>query len=139
MSEETVWQAPNISTNSIANLILHLCGNIRQYIISSLGHQKDIRQRDLEFTTIGGITKAALLAKLQQTVTEAIHVLENISEEELLRQRMVQGFYLSGISIMIHVTEHYSYHTGQIAYLTKLLTNKDLGFYADRDLNILNN
>lgn len=138
LSETTVWQAPNESTNSIANLILHLCGNIRQYIISSLGHQKDIRARDKEFSTKGGFTKAELYSKLAATVAEAVVVLENISASELLRVRVVQGFELSGIGIAIHVTEHYSYHVGQIAYWTKILNNQDLGFYADLDLNILN-
>ena len=62
----------------------------------------------------------------------------DVSEEELMRKRMVQGFEYSGIGIIIHVTEHFSYHTGQIAFWTKQLKNKDLGFYADRDLEIKN-
>jgi len=138
LTEAQVWQQPNTSTNSIANLILHLCGNITQYVISSLGQQPDIRQRSLEFSTTEGYDKAALLRKLQSTVAQASQVIEACSEEELLRLRNVQGFELTGIGIIIHVVEHYSYHTGQIALWTKLLRDQDLGFYAGMDLEVGN-
>ena len=138
LTEDQVWQQPNASSNSIANLILHLCGNITQYAISSLGQQPDIRQRSLEFSTTEGYDKATLLSKLQSTVAQASQVIENCKEEELLRLRNVQGFDLTGIGIIIHVVEHYSYHTGQIALWTKLLRDQDLGFYAGMDLEVGN-
>ena len=138
ISEEEVQQKPNSSTNSIANLILHLCGNITQYINSSLANQPDNRHRDLEFSSSNNLSKKELLTKMEDTVASAISVLENISESELLRKRSVQGFELSGIGIIIHVVEHFSYHTGQIATQTKLLANSDLGFYSDIDLNVKN-
>jgi uncharacterized damage-inducible protein DinB len=134
-SEEDIWKRPNEASNSIGNLVLHLCGNITQYAISSLGNKPDNRNRELEFSTTSGFTKADLLAKLQVVVNEAIEIIRNITEEELLRVRNVQGFDISGIAIVIHVAEHYSYHTGQIAFWTKLLKDKDLGFYAGVDLN----
>jgi hypothetical protein len=71
-------------------------------------------------------------------VEEAKSVIQNVSSNELLRKRQVQGFYHSGIGIIVHVTEHYSYHTGQIIFWTKLLKNRDLGFYAGIDLNVKN-
>ncbi|WP_258100333.1 DinB family protein [Marinoscillum pacificum] len=138
LSEEDVWKKPNESLNSIGNLVLHLCGNIRQYAISSLGQSPDVRSRSEEFSTTGGLSKLELIQKLEETVSEAVHTIKNVSEEELMRNRMVQGFNYSGIGIIIHVTEHFSYHTGQIAFRTKQLKNKDLGFYADRDLEIKN-
>jgi len=138
LSEEDMWYRPNASSNTIANLMLHLCGNIRQYAISSLGEQADTRQRDEEFSTTGGFTKSELWNKLQMTIAEAKTVMEAASDEQMLRKRMVQGFELSGIGILLHITEHYSYHTGQIALTTKLLKNGDLGFYADLDLNTKN-
>ena len=138
LSEEQVWQRPNNSSNSIANLILHLCGNITQYAISSLGQQLDIRQRNLEFSTAEGYNKTALVTKLQSTVAQASQVIEACPETELLRLRNVQGFELTGMGIIIHVVEHYSYHTGQVALWTKLLRDQDLGFYAGMDLEVGN-
>jgi len=138
LTEEEVWHQPNESTNSIGTLILHLCGNITQYIISSIGGKADNRERDKEFATKGGFTKAELFQKLQDTIDTAVSVIKDCSENELLKVRTVQGFSLSGIGIIVHVTEHYSYHTGQIALITKLITNKDLGFYAGLNLNTLN-
>ena len=138
LSEEEIWRRPNAASNSVGNLLLHLCGNIRQYAISSLGRRPDVRVRDAEFETRNDLTKTELFAKLSATVEEAIAVLKSIDSEELLRIRSVQGYSFSGIGIVIHVVEHYSYHTGQIAFWVKLLRDKDLGFYADVDLNVKN-
>ena len=135
LSEAEVWQRPNSTTNSVANLILHLCGNIRQYIISGLGGKEDLRERDKEFSATAGYNKQQLLEKLSATVSEAIEVLQNLQEEDLLNVRSVQGSDHTGTGIIIHVVEHYSYHTGQIAFWTKLLKERDLGFYAGLDLN----
>ena len=138
LEEAETWKRPNQHSNSVGNIILHLCGNIRQYVISSLGQMEDIRERDKEFSTDGGYSKSELLKKLSDTVEQAKNIIKNISETELLRKRQVQGFTLSGIGIIIHVTEHYSYHTGQIIFWTKLLKDKDLGLYANINLNAKN-
>jgi uncharacterized damage-inducible protein DinB len=135
LDEEDICKRPNNSSNSISNLILHLCGNITQYAISSLGNKPDNRMRDLEFSTKAGYSKKELLSKLQKVVEEATKTISNVSKEELLRVRSVQGFNYTGIAIIVHVVEHYSYHTGQIAFWTKLLKDKDLGMYAGIDLN----
>ena len=136
--ESDIWKKPNSSSNSIGNLILHLCGNITQYIIASLGSKLDIRDRDLEFSITGGVTKKKLLSRLTEVVEQSKNIIANASEEELMRIREVQGFSLSGIGVVIHVVEHLSYHTGQIAYLVKLLKDRDLGFYDGFDLNTKN-
>jgi uncharacterized damage-inducible protein DinB len=138
LTEKEVWQRPNKSSNSIGNLIVHLCGNITQYVISSLGETKDMRNRELEFSIDGKYSKTQLLQMLQSTVTEGADVIEHIDSSKLLKVHSVQGFELSGIGIIIHVVEHYSYHTGQISFFTKLLKDKDLGYYADLDLNTKN-
>jgi uncharacterized damage-inducible protein DinB len=135
LNEKDIWFRPNEHVNSVGNILLHLCGNIRQYVISSLAGVPDIRERDLEFSTPGGFTKAELTANWQDTILEAKTIIDGISPENLLRQRVVQGSAHSGISIIIHVTEHYSYHTGQIIFLTKLYKNIDMGFYTNVDLN----
>jgi len=138
ISEEELWLKPNESLNSIGNLILHLCGNITQYIISSLGETEDIRNRDLEFSTNAGSSKSEIFGKLEDTVGTAKRVIFDTSIEQLLKTRSVQGFSFSGVGVIIHAVEHYSYHTGQIAFWVKQLKNKDLGFYEGIDLKIKN-
>ena len=138
LSETEIWNRPNKNSNSVGNLILHLCGNITQYIISSLGKTEDKRQRDKEFSTENGYFKNDLLEKLNTTISKATNIIQNASEEELFRKRNVQGYFYSGIGIIVHVTEHYSYHTGQIIFWTKSVKNKDLAFYKDVDLNVKN-
>ncbi len=138
LTEAELWQRPNAQSNSVGNLLLHLCGNITQYVLSSLGSQPDQRVRDTEFAAEGGGNKAELLEKLSGIVRQAAQIIRNTSQEEMLRERTVQGFQMSGIAIAIHVCEHYSYHTGQIAFWVKLLKNKDLGFYAGVNLNAKN-
>jgi uncharacterized damage-inducible protein DinB len=138
LNDSEIWKRPNLHSNSVGNIILHLCGNMRQYAISSLGNSKDVRERDKEFSADGGYSGAELFKKLTDTVEQAKNVIQSTTEEELLRERKVQGYTHSGIGIVLHVTEHYSYHTGQIIFWTKLLKDKDLGFYAGVDLNTKN-
>lgn len=138
VSESDIWKKPNESSNSIGNQIAHICGNMTQYIIASLGERDDYRNRDEEFSMTGGFTKSQLIQKLEDTVKEAKVILKQCNKKQLIKIREVQGFKLSGIGIVIHAVEHYSYHTGQIAFWTKLMTNKDLGFFDGRDLNIKN-
>ena len=135
LSEEQVWHKPNESSNSIANLILHLCGNMTQYVLSSLGGAPDQRERDKEFSVEAGFTKEELFSKLSSVVKNVTEVIQQQDEASLLTTRTVQGFHKTGVGIILHITEHYSYHTGQIALLTKLMTNEDLGFYKGMDLN----
>jgi uncharacterized damage-inducible protein DinB len=135
VSDEDVWRRPNGASNSIGNLVLHLCGNITQYVLSSMGGKPDERKRDEEFSATGGFTCDELLIRITTTVSKAIGIIGQADEKELLRERVVQGFPMTGTGIIIHVVEHYSYHTGQIAFWTELLKDKDLGFYAGVDLN----
>ncbi len=135
LSQAQVWQRPNAASNSIGNLVLHLCGNIGQYILASLAQQPDTREREAEFAAQGGYHKAELLAHLQDTSQQAVAVMRQATEEELLRVRTVQGFEMSGIGVILHAVEHYSYHVGQIAFWTKALLDRDLGFYAGLDLD----
>lgn len=138
LEEADTWRRPNEHSNSVGNLLLHLSGNIRQWVISSLGNIEDRRQREKEFAAIGGYTRSELKEKLFSTVEEAKAIIKNMTITEILKKRKVQAYSYSGISIILHVTEHYSYHTGQIIFWVKLLKDKDLGFYAGVDLNARN-
>lgn len=136
--DSLLWQRPNNSSNSLGNQILHLCGNIKQYVISSLGGQQDLRDRDMEFNTKERFTAAILLAKLKETVTITSVRIQNATSAQLLKKRVVQGFTLSGMGCALHAVEHYSYHTGQIAFWIKQLIDQPLGFYDGMNLNTLN-
>ena len=138
LSEDDIWKKPNNASNSVGNLILHLCGNITQYVIASLGEIEDTRERSKEFAVTSELGKEKLWTKLFETVELAKSTILQVPIEKLLKKRRVQGFDLSGIGIVMHAVEHYSYHTGQIAFWTKLLREKDLGFYDGLDLTIKN-
>lgn len=138
IDEEQLWLRPNDSLNSIGSLMLHLCGNMTQYGISSLRNTKDKRNRDMEFSTSQGYTKPELLKKLRDTVFRVKSTFESVSLERLVQEKNVQGFKFSGVGNIIHVVEHFSFHTGQIAFWVKQLNNEQLGFYDGHDLNAKN-
>lgn len=135
LSESEVWHQPNENLNSIGNLILHLCGNARQWIISGLGGKPDRRDRSAEFERHGHTNKAELLTMLDQLLLDINPILDNLQTEQLLKVRPVQAFEESGLSVLIHVIEHFSYHTGQITFLTKSLKNVDTAYYGEIDLS----
>lgn len=135
LSEEEVWQQPNENSNSVGNLLLHLTGNMRQYILTGIDQQADVRKRQQEFDTNGSISKAQLLMSLETVMVEVNHILDNIQPEHLIVKKPVQCFEETIISILVHVTEHFSYHVGQITYFTKAIHNKDLRYYGDLPLD----
>jgi len=139
LSEEEVWHRPNKASNSIGNLMVHLCGNVTQYILAGLDGREDVRKRDEEFSVEGGFVKEELFTRLSDLIEEVKEVIMALTEEQLTRQYKVQGFDLSGFGILLHVVEHFSYHTGQIAFWVKYLKDKDLQFYRGLDLNKKNN
>jgi uncharacterized damage-inducible protein DinB len=129
LSEAEVWWRPNEKSNSIGNLILHLCGNIRQWIIHGVGGAADRRDRPAEFAAREFFSKAELLAKLESTLAEVDAVLANLPVEKLTEPRVIQGFDVTVLRAIFHVVEHFSYHTGQIIYITKMRTGEDLKFW----------
>ena len=129
LSEEEIWWRPNDSSNSIGNILMHLSGNVRQWIISAVGQTEDVRVRDLEFSEQGPVPKADLLVKLESTVREATQVLQNLDPEALLEMRHIQVYEMNVLQAVFHVIEHFSGHTGQIIYITKLLKDKGCRFY----------
>lgn len=138
LSTEELWKKPNEASNSIGNIIIHLQGNITQYVIARLGGKEDLRQRDLEFSVTHAYGANELNQQLRELLDEVKFVILGLKDEELIKTYSVQGFKLSGQGIILHVVEHLSYHTGQIAFWTKILSNKDLGFYKGIDLNTKN-
>ena len=129
LTNEQVWWRPNENSNSIGNLVLHLTGNVNQWINSGLGGAEDHRKRQAEFDERQVIHKEKLISNLVNVMMMAKEIITTLPEEELLKIRAVQTFRESGLSILVHVTEHFSYHTGQIAYITKMIKDEQLGFY----------
>jgi uncharacterized damage-inducible protein DinB len=144
LGDEQVWRRPNESSNSIGNLLLHLSGNMRQWIISGVGGVKDTRDRSSEFAARGSVTRGELLEMLKATLDEVCAVLDEIENELIaansdapLQRRVVpQGFEVTVFDAIFHVVEHFSYHTGQIIFAAKWLAEGRLSFYDDRRLNL---
>src|SRR5260370_25790859 len=125
LSEEEIWWRPNSSSNSAGNLVLHLCGNVRQWIIAGLGGAEDKRERDREFAERGPIPRQVLITQLRRTVRDACRVLARLSDDSLSLKHNIQGYHVTGLDAAFHVAEHFGYHTGQIIYITKLKRAQD--------------
>ena len=129
LNAEQIWTRGGAQENAPGNLVLHLCGNVRQWIISGVGGQPDHRDRDSEFAARGGLSAAELMDRLHATVAEAVGVLSRVTADRLPERFVVQGYEVSVMEAIYHVVEHFSGHTGQIIFVTKMLTGEDLGFY----------
>ena len=138
LSEQEVWFRPNENTVSIGNLVLHLCGNVSQWLISGLGGAPDHRERQLEFDEPGPLPTNTLREKLDTLAAEIEATLQDLSDEHLTEQYSVQGNQVSGVSILMHVVEHFSYHVGQVTIMIKSRKNIDMGYYEGQDLNSRN-
>jgi uncharacterized damage-inducible protein DinB len=129
LTNEEIWWRANEESNSIGNLLLHLSGNVRQWIICGLGNEPDNRVRQQEFDERTHISKEELIHKLKTTVEEADKVLANLNPEILLENRKIQGKDIAVNYAIYHVVEHFAMHTGQILLLTKLNSGKEKAFY----------
>ena len=128
LTPEQLWARGAESENAIGNLVLHLAGNVRQWIIGGVGRAEDHRDRDSEFDARSG---SDALDRLRSTVSEAVAVLTALPPEKLGEKRTIQKHWdLTVLEAIYHVVEHFSMHTGQIIFATKLLTGADLGFYG---------
>jgi hypothetical protein len=133
LTEEQVWWRPNAASNSIGNLMLHLNGNVRQWLVDSFNRSEDRRDRPAEFAAEGGIPASVLLEKLGATMREAAQVLDRLTQADLVAPYEIQGYKVRGLDAVYQVVEHFGMHYGQIAYIAKSLSGRDLGFY--RELN----
>jgi uncharacterized damage-inducible protein DinB len=129
LPETDVWWRPNESSNSVGNLVLHLAGNVRQWIVSGIGGANDERRRQEEFDRREPLPAQELVVLLTATVEEAAAVLGSLDESRLLETVHVQGRTVTVMEAIYHVVEHFSMHTGQIVYIAKLRTGDDLAFY----------
>jgi len=130
LSEEQIWQRSGDNSNSIGNLILHLSGNIRQWIGNGIGGLPDIRERDTEFAARGGRSTAEILSLFEQTITDAINTVQNLPVERLPERTNPQNRDVSMLEAIYQVVVHLHLHVGQIIFATKQMTGKDMGFFS---------
>ena len=129
LTEEQIWARGAETENAVGNLVLHLSGNVRQWIVAAVGGRPDIRQRDAEFGARGGLAASGLAGRLRGIVDEAARAIETLAPDRLAEPLTVQGYHVTVLEAIYSAVEHFSGHTGQIVYATKLLTGEDLGYY----------
>jgi uncharacterized damage-inducible protein DinB len=129
LTEEQIWARGAETENAVGNLVLHLSGNVRQWIVAAVGGRPDIRQRDAEFDARGGLAAAGLAGHLRGIVEEAAGVIETLAPPRLAEPLTVQGYHVTVLEAIYSAVEHFSGHTGQIIYATKLETGEDLGYH----------
>jgi uncharacterized damage-inducible protein DinB len=128
LPEEEIWKRPNKNVNSVGNIVLHLSGNIRQWITSGIGDAGDKRMRQEEFRQDVSFLKSELISMIQKTVKEADEVLSQFDIHQLGEIKTIQGFEETCMEAIYHGVEHFSYHVGQVIHMTKTVLDIDLKF-----------
>lgn len=131
VDEQVIWKRANAESNSIGNLMLHLAGNIRQWVVGGVGGTETDRDRAGEFAATGGFTKTELIAALDSSVRDADKVLASLADSDLERSVVIQGRDTTIIAAIYHVVEHFSMHTGQIIMLAKMFAPGSVKFYEN--------
>lgn len=129
LSEDQIWSRPNDVSNSVGNLVLHLTGNVRQWILGGVGGRSIDRDRAHEFAEQGPVASDHLFASLRQALMESFDVIGVQSSIDLLERVRVRGYDVTKLDAMYHVVEHFALHTGQIVYATKALLGRHLDIY----------
>ena len=129
LSEEDIWWRTHEEGNSIGNLLLHIAGNARQWIVGGVGGTENRRVRQQEFDQREGISRAELLDQLRRTLDDVEEVLARQDADAMLEPRQIQKYDVTVLEAIYHVVEHFAMHTGQIILLTKMLKRTDMKFY----------
>ena len=130
LTPDQIWMRGTENQNAVGNLVLHLNGNVRQWILSGVGGAPNARIRDEEFSARGGMEPAALGRLLREAVDQALVIIRSLPHQRLEEQTTIQGHDVTFLKAIFHVVEHFSGHTAQIIFVTKMLTGEDLGFYS---------
>jgi hypothetical protein len=133
LTDEQIWWRPNEASNSVGNILLHLNGNVRQWLVVPFTGGADARNRPAEFAERSQIDRTTLLERLEATIAAAGTVLHALDADQLLRTYEIQGFTVRGLDAVYQVVEHFGMHYGQVVYVTKQLRGQDLGFYRELD------
>ena len=131
LPSEAVWKRPDPASNSIGNLLVHLAGNVTEWILGGIGGQTINRYRAGEFERDTGPDGKALLDDLEEVLRKADAVLEGLTERDLERTVVIQARSTTVLAAVYHVVEHFAMHSGQIVLLTKLHVPGAIRFYED--------
>jgi hypothetical protein len=132
LTDAQVWDRHAAHENAVGNLVLHLCGNMRQWVMHGIGGATDVRVRDTEFSADGGLTGAALIELFENTVSEARGVIASLPTQRLVERSTPQGRNVSVLDAVYQVVGHVQQHVGQIILLTKQMTRQDLDLTMPR-------
>lgn len=126
-----VWSRPNESSNSIGNLLVHLTGNVTEWILGGVGGSRISRNRAGEFAQAEGADAGTLLDNLEAVLREADAVLAGLTAQDLERNIVIQGRDTTVLGAIYHVVEHFAMHAGQIVLMTKIYAPGKISFYED--------
>lgn len=135
LEEEQLRESLSAQVLSVEVSILHLCGNARQWLNSIVLGREQSRTRAAEFNPDRNYTKEELVAKLDELNAEIMSLIPLLEKIDLSKKLTIQGIPTDGVDALVHVIEHFSYHTGQITLLTKYLSGKQTGYYANHKLD----
>jgi len=128
LNDEQIWWRPNPTSNSIGNLVLHLCGNLSHFIIKGVGGRPYERQRSAEFSEQGPIPKDELLTRFKSVIDSVTEVFDELTAERLTEHNDQTEMKMSNYHLVMYMTMHFALHTGQVIYITKMLRE---GIFAD--------
>jgi uncharacterized damage-inducible protein DinB len=134
LTEDDIWWRPNDASNTIANLVLHLCGNVTMWILGGVGGRSFERNRQLEFDERRPIAAGELRERLRNVIGEADEVLDGVAAPDLMSRRQIQGYDVTVLEAVYHVVEHFGMHTGQIILLTKARLGQDLRLWEPPEI-----
>ncbi|MFN0137038.1 MAG: DUF1572 family protein [Phycisphaerae bacterium] len=129
LTTEELWTRPNEHCNSVASLILHLTGNITQWVIAGLHGESFDRDRPAEFAAREQRPASEIVPPLESAVARVTHIIGSLTADQLVARYSIQGYDVSGVDVVYHVGEHFAFHTGQIVHITKAIRNVDLSLY----------
>jgi Protein of unknown function (DUF1572)/Clp amino terminal domain, pathogenicity island component len=132
LTDAQIWERHGAHENAVGNLVLHLCGNMRQWVMHGIGGVKDVRVRDAEFSADGGLAGPALIELFESTVAEARGVIASLPAERLVERITPQTHEVSVLGAIYQVVGHVQQHVGQIILLTKQMTRQDLDLTMPR-------
>ena len=132
LNDAQLWERHGTHENAVGNLVLHLCGNMRQWTIHGVGGAPDVRVRDKEFSAHGGMSGADLISLFDATIAEAKVVIAGISAERMVERITPQGRDVSVLEAVYQVVGHVQQHVGQIILVTKQMLGTDLDLTMPR-------
>ena len=121
LDDAQIWWRANGTSNSVGNLVIHLCGSTHHFLGRGVGGTDYVRDRDKEFAEQGPIPKPALSVLLDGTGGESDRILSGLAPERLLEPCRNIETDMPVMTCLLRMSHHWAYHTGQIVFTTKML------------------